>query len=307
MVSVVIPVRNGQETIREAVESALNQTKRPTEIITIDDGSTDETMSIVEKLKTEHPGIVKCLSSSGRGIAAARNLGVEFAKDKFIAFLDADDSWAPTKLERQISDRLGTERLISLTYARYFTKDTKNIGNSKYHRGSLDLVFDVYNKMEMPSVLSSWLMSKKTFEFIGPFDTRYTYAQDYEFLFRALKKGVDLSIISEFLTNYRINLNGVSTQHHKEQKLFALHVQLSGKYQIDDPQTFVDSSLARGLLKTRTVKTGILIRRALTVNRSKPNWPLLRGLFLLIAFMTSPTEFYRKFVTHYSFPLNKPK
>ncbi len=307
MVSVVIPVRNGQETIREAVESALNQTKRPTEIIIINDGSTDETMSVVEKLMAEHPGIVNVLSSSERGTAAARNLGVEFAKGELIAFLDADDSWAPRKLERQMSNLLVSERLISLTSAKYFTNSADNMGNSRNYRSSLDLVFDIYHDREMPSVLSSWLMSKKTFEFIGPFDTRYTYAQDYEFLFRALKKGVDVSLISEQLTNYRINSNGVTTLHHKQQKLFALHVKVSGKYQIDDPRAFVGSSLATRLLKARSVKSGVLIRKALTVNKSKPNWHLIMGFFLLSAFMTSPREFYRKLVNHSSLSFKKSK
>lgn len=298
MVSVVIPVRNGQKTLREAVESALNQTKKPFEIIIVDDGSTDETKRIAEKIMREHPGIVKVLSSSERGTSAARNLGVEFAKSDFVAFLDADDSWAPRKIERQLSDRLLSERLISLTYASYFQKSDEIVGHSRKYSSAMNLALDIYGNQEMPSVLSSWLMSKKTFEFIGPFDTRYTYAQDYEFIFRGLKKGVELSLTCDYLTNYRINAQGVTTLHHKQQKLFALHAQLSDRYRLEDPQTFAEGKISSSLIDMKAITSGALIRKALCVDKSKPYWLLLMGFHLISAFMISPKNFRRKLLSH---------
>jgi glycosyltransferase involved in cell wall biosynthesis len=80
------------------VESVLAQTHRDVEVIVVDDGSTDGTADVAESFGPP----VACHRTPNRGVSAARNLGTECAQGGFIAFLDADDGWAPTKLERQV-------------------------------------------------------------------------------------------------------------------------------------------------------------------------------------------------------------
>jgi glycosyltransferase involved in cell wall biosynthesis len=98
-VSVVIPAHNAAATIARAVESVLAQSLACDEIIVVDDGSTDDTASIVRSFAMARTLILSKCS----GAAAARNLGIEQAQGEFIAFLDADDEWLPHKTERQVS------------------------------------------------------------------------------------------------------------------------------------------------------------------------------------------------------------
>ena len=96
-VSVIIPAFNASRFIRETIESALGQTLHPSEIIVVDDGSTDDTRDIVR----EYSSRVALYQRQQGGASAARNLGAREASGEWLAFLDADDVWMPTKLERE--------------------------------------------------------------------------------------------------------------------------------------------------------------------------------------------------------------
>jgi len=98
LVSVVIPTFNRARTIVRAVESVLQQTYRPLELIVVDDGSTDAT---AEVLRTHRDSIVYVYQDNA-GPAAARNRGIRESKGEFLAFLDSDDMWRATKLQRQV-------------------------------------------------------------------------------------------------------------------------------------------------------------------------------------------------------------
>lgn len=103
LVSVVIPAYNAVETIIACVKSVLEQTYKYIEIIVIDDGSTDATRRVLE----EYQRVVcisnlQIISQENSGPSKARNLGIKLAKGEFIAFLDADDLWVPTKIEKQL-------------------------------------------------------------------------------------------------------------------------------------------------------------------------------------------------------------
>ncbi len=97
-VSVVIPLFNTERYVGEAIDSVLQQSMQPSEIIVVDDGSTDAGPSLVE----QYGGIVRLDRQPKRGIGATRNRGIELAQGDVLAFLDADDLWLPDKLERQL-------------------------------------------------------------------------------------------------------------------------------------------------------------------------------------------------------------
>lgn len=94
LTSIIIPCYNAQETVIRAVVSALSQTYENTEVIAVDDGSTDDTLQLLNKFSDK----VKIISGPNRGGAFARNLGLGVAEGEFIQFLDADDELAPGKL-----------------------------------------------------------------------------------------------------------------------------------------------------------------------------------------------------------------
>jgi len=98
-VSVVIPTFNYARFLGRALDSALGQTHAPSEIIVVDDGSTDDTPAVLER----YSGLVKVHRQSTCGASAARNAGIALSTGDLIALLDSDDRWLPTKLERQVA------------------------------------------------------------------------------------------------------------------------------------------------------------------------------------------------------------
>jgi glycosyltransferase involved in cell wall biosynthesis len=101
-VSVVIPVHDGLRFLEAAVDSALDQTRPPDQIVIVDDGSTDGTVEAAHGLAARHPSIV-VVRQPHLGAGVARNHGVLAARGSIIAFLDADDLWLPDKMERQLA------------------------------------------------------------------------------------------------------------------------------------------------------------------------------------------------------------
>ena len=97
-VSVVIPVYNGAQTIRRAIDSALAQSWKDREVIVVDDGSTDGTLTLLEGYGNR----IRAIHQSHCGVAFARNAAIEQSKGDYVAFLDADDEWLPEKLEVQL-------------------------------------------------------------------------------------------------------------------------------------------------------------------------------------------------------------
>lgn len=89
--SVIIPVRNGERFIAEAIASVLPQIERSDEILVVDDGSTDRTCAIVQQAQDPR---VKIIPGLAKGVSSARNIGIEHAAGEFICFLDHDDAWA---------------------------------------------------------------------------------------------------------------------------------------------------------------------------------------------------------------------
>ena len=100
-VSIIIPCYNSARTLPDALSSVLAQTYRNIEVIVVDDGSTDATRAVLEPYIAS--GSVTCLQQGNKGCGAARNAGVARASGELVAFLDADDSWEPEKLARQVA------------------------------------------------------------------------------------------------------------------------------------------------------------------------------------------------------------
>ena len=98
LISIVIPCYNGGATILEAVQSALDQTYENLEIIIVDDGSTDNSGTIVRELMSTEPRL-SLYTQENKGLSAARNTGLSYAKGQYIVFLDADDKLKETYIE----------------------------------------------------------------------------------------------------------------------------------------------------------------------------------------------------------------
>lgn len=112
LVSIIIPVYNAEKFIRDTVASIKAQTYDNYEVLLVDDGSTDNTVSVMREIENDR---IKIYESEGKSAAAARNTGIKNAKGRYIAFIDADDLWDPEKLSKQISFMNENDAAFSFT------------------------------------------------------------------------------------------------------------------------------------------------------------------------------------------------
>jgi glycosyltransferase involved in cell wall biosynthesis len=128
LVSVIVPAYNAEAYIRRTLESALAQTYTDLEILVVDDGSTDTTRSIVTEMARQDSRIT-LLQQANAGVAAARNLAIEYSKGQYVAPLDADDLWLPEKIEKQVRrmEESGPEVGLVYTSSIHIDEDTEAV------------------------------------------------------------------------------------------------------------------------------------------------------------------------------------
>ncbi|MGO4569785.1 glycosyltransferase family 2 protein [Rhizobium sp. 2YAF20] len=133
LVSVIIPAHNAQDTIDETLRSVRSQSHRALEIVVVDDGSRDQTIAIARHHMAIDPR-VRLIEQANAGVAAARNTGWRAARSDLIAFVDADDLWAPTKIEQQLAVFDRTDEKVGLVYSWYLVIDGQSTVTDDQHR-----------------------------------------------------------------------------------------------------------------------------------------------------------------------------
>jgi len=200
-VSVVIPTYNYGRFIAGAIKGALDQTHPPAEVVVVDDGSSDDTGSIVREFGPR----VKYIKQENAGVCAARNRGVAESAGEFIAFLDADDTWEPTKLEKQLARSLASEN-IGLVHCgiREFDGETGETIHIDLHGGEEGVAENLL-LWEGPLIVGpggTIMVTRVAFEAIGGFDERMKVGEDWDFCYRIARK-FDVGFVPEPLVNYR--------------------------------------------------------------------------------------------------------
>jgi cellulose synthase/poly-beta-1,6-N-acetylglucosamine synthase-like glycosyltransferase len=184
VVSVIIPVYNGEKTIKETVTSVLNQTFSDLELIIINDGSTDSTLDIVNSINDPR---LKVFSYPNGNQAVSRNRGITHAKGEYIAFLDADDLWTPDKIEMQyqaLQDHPETAVAYSWTNCIDESSQFLRCGSHKTVNG------DAYPNLLVVNILESGsnpLICREALEKVGEFDSSLTPAEDWDMWLRLAK------------------------------------------------------------------------------------------------------------------------
>ena len=268
-VSVVIPAYNGALTLPRTIESALAQTAPPLEILVVDDGSADDTAAVAERFGAP----VRVLRQANAGPAAARNHGVREARGQWIALLDADDQWAPQKLERQL--QFAQQPGVGLVHTLVMDQQL-----------AVPPVLDFALMWERNWIVNSTvLVRREAFLALGGFDeTRELISvEDYNFWVRLAASQWQMVLCPEPLAYYTRGV-GISSNTSRFFKASLCNVQLLAKA-LDLPQAVVDRKLGAihkdfgvGALYRRDL--GEARRRLLQSLRLRPT---PRGLLLLAA------------------------
>jgi glycosyltransferase involved in cell wall biosynthesis len=180
-VSVIIPTYNRCAMLLEAIDSVLAQTASAFELIVIDDGSTDGTAEHLMRLRKT----IRIERIEHSGPAAARNRGVALAGAPLIAFLDSDDLWAPTKLERQLAFMRANPGCAILQTDEIWIRNGRRVNPGVRHRKRAGDIFIDSLRTCLIS-MSATLMRTDLFRSLGGFDEVMTAAEDYDLWLRIL-------------------------------------------------------------------------------------------------------------------------
>lgn len=202
-VSVIVPVFNGAAFIAEALDSIVQQCFPALEIIVVDDGSTDETASIVE----QHPAEVRYHYQHNQGPQHARNRGLEMACGNAVAFLDSDDIWTPDKLAIQSS---------MLDHSAVVIGHTKILGEADAE------------PFILPSLCCA-LFRISAFEQVGGFDPELEYSDDMDWYQRARESDLQISLHKDVVLHHRRHANNLTKNIEKKERFHLLMLHKSIK------------------------------------------------------------------------------
>ncbi len=216
LISVVIPAYNAARTIGATLRSVIDQTYPNIEIIVVDDGSTDGTAAIVRSVLAGEPRL-RFVAQGNAGVAAARNAGAALARGDFIAPVDADDLWHPTKLAKQMElMKRGSERLgLVYCWSSWIDDDgcvVERYGAMSYASGR------VYSLLALEDFIcnaSVPLIRRSAFAAVGGYDTGLRRAggqgcEDWQ-LYLRLAEICEFAVVPEFLVGYRLAGGSMST------------------------------------------------------------------------------------------------
>lgn len=206
-VSVIIPAYNAMAFLPETLESVLNQTFTDFEVLIINDGSPDGIVEWASEIKDSR---VKLISQENQGISGARNTGLWSSQGEYLAFLDADDIWEASKLEKQVEY---LEKYLDVGLVSTWISNVDRHGNFidiyDYYKSGNELRKDLF-RSNILSCGSTPLVRRICFEKVGFFERSLSSAADWDMWLR-IAMHFSIFVIQEPLVRYRRYPNSMST------------------------------------------------------------------------------------------------
>lgn len=206
LISVIIPIFNSERYLTETIDSVLNQSYRPVEVVVLDDGSADNSAEIARRYLPR----IKYYYQPNGGISSALNHGISRAVGEYFAFLDADDLWLPDKLNLQIKV-FEADPTIDMVFGhmrQFFSPDLEDI-----HRTHISLIEGV-----MPSYFKgTMLIRRESFFRAGLFDTQWKLGDFVDWYLKAQEKGLKSFMMPDLFMERRIHANNMGITHRKFQ------------------------------------------------------------------------------------------
>lgn len=197
-ISVIIPTYNSSRYVTQAVDSVLAQTFDDLEVIVIDDGSTDDTESVMSRYSSP----VRYIKQTNGGVSRARNHGIEESRGRYVAFLDADDTWFPNKLEKQM-EAIRSQPSYHVCYSAFLIVDSNlapiEVNRSKRQRTALE---DLLMCGNVVGSICTVIYERSLFSKVGGFDPVLSQCADWDMWVR-LAAETDFLYVDEPLVTYR--------------------------------------------------------------------------------------------------------
>ncbi len=190
-VSVILPVYNAAGTLEEAVASVRAQGHESLEIVIVDDGSTDDSAAVIDRLRASD---VRAFRQENQGPSAARNQAIRESRGEIIAMIDADDLWPEGKLALQL-ERLRRDPELKLVGGRIerVSLDGSSLDPERFPSG------EQYSAPHVGAVL----FRREVFDTIGWFDESLRFSEDQDWFLRAREQGLKMLILKEVTLIYR--------------------------------------------------------------------------------------------------------
>ncbi|MEH2299628.1 MAG: glycosyltransferase [Nostoc sp.] len=213
-ISVIIPAYNSDKTIKETIESVLNQTFANFELIIINDGSQDSTVDVITQIQDSR---IRLFSYPNAGGNVSRNRGLNLAVGEFVSFLDADDLWTPDKLQSQFKAlQEDVTAKVAYSWADYINQNGKFLLSGK----RINVNGNVYENLLVNNFLengSNPLICRKALITLGGFDESLSAAQDWDMWLRLASK-FDFICVPSVQILYRISANSLSSNLVRQEK-----------------------------------------------------------------------------------------
>jgi len=194
LISVIIPAYNASRFVSEAIESIFRQNYENMEVIVVNDGSTDNTLEVLDKFDDK----INVISKENGGVSSARNMGIRAANGSIIGFLDSDDIWPDDHISLLIP-HLGEDNKYD--YIRGFLRKVSDLGTDIEKRG---------DNLDEGSYVGAYLYRRSVFDRVGIFDESMYAGEDGDFFNRLLESECDGKMIAEVTLLYRRHENNMT-------------------------------------------------------------------------------------------------
>ncbi len=245
LVSVIMPVYNDARYVMDAVNSVLGQSLRDLELIAIDDGSTDETPAVLRSVRNERFRLIT--QPINQGSAAARNRGIEAARGRYVALVDADDRAYPQRLDRQVAFMEHNPHLALIgSWSRIVDEAGRPLGRVRRHPIAPD---EVRARLLFRCCISQrGVMARREAFEVCKYDPAFRLSQDFD-LFARMAKSLKLGNMPEILMDAR--MHGTQITRTKSQAVKLNNIEVIRRQLEDLKVSYSGSDLERHFFLTR--------------------------------------------------------
>ncbi len=288
-ISVLLPVYNVEAFVAEALASIQSQTFADIEIIVVDDGSTDNTLRIVEQIASSDSRIKIVRASRNLGLPAALNFGLPFCRSPFIARMDGDDIALPTRLQKQF-EFLEQNPDIVLVGCATIAIDEAGVRiprlSASRKPGNQD---EVARTMLLASPCSHiWLARREVYDVLRGYRP-FECAEDYDFILRAITAGFRVSNLPEALMLIRKHSQNLSSRLEQQKSHYYI-AHLCRERMRGRPDTFNEKQYQRILSGSPIEHSAYLLAVRLVRVGLQTRYSILRVVFFMLSAFVSPWQ-----------------